>query len=123
MSTTDQLGTFTCKDIAGDKCVDPSDHFNADIPAVHVMYKTADLPKSGDVYVIQWIAEDVGQAAPPNTVIATVNEPVSDVGLGVKSYQVDSKLTKPTSGWPIGKYRIEMKLDGNLVTTAHFSIQ
>jgi hypothetical protein len=122
MSTTDQIGTFICKDIVGDKCVGSGDHFDADIPAVHMMYKTVDLPKPGDVYIIQWIAEDVGAAAPPNTVIATLNEPVTNVGFGVKSYQVDSKLTKPTNGWPIGKYRTEVKLDGNLVTTARFAI-
>ncbi|HEY1552964.1 MAG TPA: hypothetical protein VGG28_34275 [Kofleriaceae bacterium] len=123
MSTTEAIGTFICKNIDGDQCVDPTDHFAVDAPVVHMMYKTADLPKAGDVYVIQWIAEDVGQAAPPNTVIGTVNEPVTDLGFGVKSYQVDSKLTKPTSGWPVGKYRVEVKLDGTLVTTAHFKVE
>jgi hypothetical protein len=123
MGTTDQIGTFICKDIVNETCVEPGDHFDADIPAVHMMYKTLDLPKAGDVYIIQWIAEDVGQAAPPNTVIATLNEPVADLGFGVKNYQVDSQLTKPTNGWPIGKYRVEVKLDGKLVTTARFAIE
>jgi hypothetical protein len=123
MSTTEDVGTFICKDIVGDKCVDAGDHFARDIPALHMMFKTLDLPKAGDVYVIQWIAEDVGGAAPPNTVIATVNEPVADVASGVTNYQVDSKLTKPTNGWPVGKYRVEVKLDGALATTARFAIE
>ncbi len=124
------LGTFVCqkthKDVAGDSntpCLDSTDHFDAAVPVVQVTYTTPDLPKSGDAYVIQWIATDVGQAAPANTVIATRNEPVGDVVAAATSYSVSGSLTKPTNGWPVGKYRVEIKLGDKLVTTAKFAIQ
>jgi len=117
------MGTFTCKDVQNDVCISPTARFEATIPVVHMTYKTKDIPRNGDVYVIQWIAEDVGEAAPPNTVIATLNNQVSDVALGVKNYVVNSRLTKPTKDWPVGKYRVEVKLGGKLVTTARFAIQ
>ena len=126
----DRLGTFTCKHTQDDSaagsnsaCADTTDHFDATTPVVHVTYTTSDLPKSGDSYVIQWIATDVGQAAPANTVIATTPEPVGDVPAAAKSYSVNGYLTKPTNGWPVGKYRAEIKLGDKLVTTAPFSIQ
>ena len=125
-----QLGTFTCKklqkEVAGNSnspCVDSTDHFDAAVPVVQVTYTTPELPKSGDTYVIQWIATDVGQAAPANTVIATRNEPVGNVVAATTSYTVNSSLSKPTNGWPVGKYRVEIKLGDKLATTAQFAIQ
>ncbi len=119
----EQMGTFTCTDLKQDVCLDPTDKFPATVPVVHVTYKTKDLPQNGGTYVIAWIAEDVGAAAPPNTVIATLNESVKDVQAGVKNYVVNSKLTKPNAGWPLGTYRVEVSYGDKVVTTAKFSIQ
>ncbi|HEY3807705.1 MAG TPA: hypothetical protein VGL61_34210 [Kofleriaceae bacterium] len=128
--SADQIGTFTCKqdqyegpDGSSSPCVDSTDHFDAAVPVVHVTYTTPDLPKSGDAYAIQWIATDVGSAAPANTVIGTVNKTVADVSAAATSYTVNSSLKKPTNGWPVGKYRVEIKLGDKLVTTAKFAIQ
>ncbi|HEY1552963.1 MAG TPA: hypothetical protein VGG28_34270 [Kofleriaceae bacterium] len=119
-----QLGTFTCKLVASNApCADSTDHFDAAVPGVHVTFTTPELPKPGNAYVIQWIATDVGAAAPANTVIATVNEPVGNVVAAAKSYTVNGSLTKPTHGWPVGTYRVEIKLGDKLVTTAKFAIQ
>jgi hypothetical protein len=128
--SADQIGTFTCKKIqdegaagSNSPCVDSTDHFDATVPVVHMTYRTLDLPKSGDTYVAQWIATDVGQAAPANTVIGTVNNAVGEVPTATRNYTLNSYLTKPTNGWPVGKYRVEVKLGDKLVTTAHFAIQ
>src|SRR5580704_5917889 len=123
-----QPGTFTCKrndaaDGSDSSCVDSTDHFDATVPVVHMTYRTLDLPKSGDTYVAQWIATDVGQAAPANTVIGTVNNAVGEVPAATRNYTLNSYLTKPTNGWPVGKYRVEVKLGDKLVTTAQFAIQ
>src|SRR5688572_12388298 len=103
-----EVGPFTCKDVQNDACIGPTDTFEATVPVVHFTYKTADLPKNGDIYTIKWIAEDVGQAAPANTVIATNNETVDDMVDAMKSYTVNGRLTQPTAGWPVGKYRVEI---------------
>lgn len=118
----DQMGTFTCKDVQDDVCVAPTDRFETTAPVVHVTYKTKDLPKNGDVYSFEWIAEDVGAAAPPNTVIATLDKEVKDVAAGLKNYVVNGQLTRPTKGWPVGAYRVEIELQGRTVTTARFTI-
>ena len=122
-SKADQLGTFTCKDVKDDVCVGPTDTFAPDAPAVHVTYKSTDLPDNGDVYAIRWIAEDVGAAAPANTVISTMTEEVTDAAPGMKNYVVNGRLSKPAAGWPVGKYRVEIERDGKVVTTARFSIK
>lgn len=119
----EQMGTFTCTDLKQDVCLDPTDKFAVTAPVVHVTYKTKDLPENGGTYVIKWIAEDVGTAAPANAVIAMLNEPVKDMQAGVKNYVVNSKLTKPTNGWPVGTYRVEVSYGDKLLTTAKFSVQ
>ena len=119
----EQMGTFTCTDLKQDVCLDPTDKFAATVPVVHMTYKTKDLPENGGTYVIKWIAADVGSSAPANTVIATLNESVTDVQAGVKNYVVNSKLSKPNAGWPLGTYRVEVSYGDKLVTTAKFSVQ
>jgi|GEM_PF-6158761 len=119
----EQMGTFTCTDLKADVCLDPTDKFAATTPVVYLTYKTKDPPENGGTYVIKWIAEDVGAAAPANTAVATLNETVKDMQAGMKNYVVNSKLTKPTAGWPVGKYRIEVSYGDKLVTTARFSVQ
>jgi hypothetical protein len=122
--SAEKMGTFTCKDVKDDACIGPTDRFKADISVVHVTYRTKDVPKNGKVYSIQWIAEDVGKAAKPNTVIATLEKKVVDVpDFGMKSYFVNSQLSKPTNGWPLGQYRVEIKLGDKLATTARFVIE
>lgn len=118
-----QMGTFVCKDVQNDACIGPTQRFAADAPIVHVTYKTKDVPKNGDVYTIRWIAEDVGQAAKPNTVIASLEKKVEDVpDFGMKNYVVNTQLSKPTAGWPVGKYLVEIKLGEKVVTSARFEI-
>ena len=116
------LGTFTCANIEKDACVGPADSFASTAPVVHVLYRTKTLPKQGEVYVIRWIGEDVGAAAPANTVIATLEEKVTDDPALATTYNVNTNLTRPTAGWPPGKYRVEIERAGAIETTARFTI-
>src|SRR5690242_10453619 len=86
--SADTMGTFTCATIEKDACVGPTDTFAADVPVVYVTYKTKDLPAAGEAYTFRWVAEDVGAAAPANTVIATLKKDVTDAPAGAKNYVV-----------------------------------
>jgi hypothetical protein len=116
------LGTFTCKDVKDDACIGPTDRFEATVPVIHFTHTTKDIPKNGEVYKVEWIAEDVGTAAPANTVIDTFEEKVTDVVDGMISYTVNSSLTQPGKGFPKGAYRIDVKLGDTVTTTARFKI-
>ena len=122
-SKAEPMGTFTCREVKNGACVEPTDRFESTIPVVHLTYRTKDIPENGDVYTVQWIAEDVGEAAPANTVIDSVELKVTDVVPATEFYVVNSRLTKPTKGWPVGKYRIEVKRKDKLETTARFAIE
>jgi uncharacterized RDD family membrane protein YckC len=62
-----------------------------------------------------WIAEDVGNAAPPNYQLAAKS--MSGVNEG-KFY-----VTSPANGWPIGKYRLEIYIGDTLAKQVPFSIK
>jgi hypothetical protein len=117
------LGTFTCQAIKDDACVGPTDRFPVTADAVHMTYRTKDIPKKGDVYLIKWIAEDVGAASAPETLIDSIEKIVPDDSVGATTYFVNSNLTRPTNGWPPGKYRVEIERAGKVETTARFTIQ
>ena len=90
--------------------------FTPDTEKIYALFKT-DGVKSGDKMRGVLIAEDVGDAAPPNTkVLETRIDMEGDTQDG------DFNFTKPTNGWPLGKYRVDVYLNGDLVTTAKFTV-
>jgi hypothetical protein len=103
--------------IAKDKDTKPATTFSADIPKLYAFFRSKGTEK-GDKLRGVWIAEDVGDAAPKQTKIdeamLTADE---DDFYGAFS------LTKPTKGWPVGKYKVEIYLGDELATTAKFSIK
>jgi hypothetical protein len=90
--------------------------FASDMPKVFAILKTKGA-QQGDKIRGVWIAEDVGGAAPANSKIdekALTMDGDTDDG--------DFSLSKPTKGWPLGKYRLEIYLNDKLVTTTKFTI-
>ena len=95
---------------------DATTTFTPDTEKIYALFKT-DGVKSGDKMRGVLIAEDVGDAAPPNTkVLETRIDMEGDTQDG------DFNFTKPTNGWPLGKYRVDVYLNGDLVTTAKFTV-
>lgn len=121
--STTKVGTHTCKALKGKLCVGPTDTFEASADEVNVVYTTKDLPKKGDVYVIEWIAVNVGDDVAPKTMVSKVDVPVEEVDSDFVSYTVEGSLSKPTKGWPKGKYRVDVKLRDEVVTSARFEIE
>ena len=62
-----------------------------------------------------FIAEDVGKAAPKNFVIDSATVTAADK-------MTTFSLGRPTNGWPIGQYRLEVKHGDTLVHTERFVI-
>lgn len=90
--------------------------FTASAPKIYCMFESQGL-SSGDKIRGVWIADDVGDAAPKGTKIDEKTITVEgDTDDGVFS------LSKPNKGWPPGKYRIEIYVGDDLITTAKFSI-
>jgi hypothetical protein len=94
----------------------PTDKFYADAEKIHAFYIGMALTKGDRVRGV-WIAEDVGDAAPKNTVIdeATL---VAETATDESAFSI----SKPTNGWPIGSYRVEIYVGDKLAETLPFTI-
>jgi len=103
--------------IAKDKDTKPATTFPADIPKLYAFFRSKGTEK-GDILRGVWIAEDVGDAAPKQTKIdeAALTADEND-------FYGAFSLTKPTKGWPAGKYKVEIYLGDELATTAKFAIK
>jgi hypothetical protein len=96
---------------------DPTTTFAADTAEIFAFFKTKGL-KDGDKLHSVWIAEDVGEAAPKETKIDEKTlDAEGDTDDGVFS------LSKPTKGWPVGKYRLEIYVGDELAKTVKFTIK
>lgn len=102
--------------LALDQDTKPTTHFAPDAPKIYAFY-IGDSVKAGDKIRAVWIAEDVGDAAPKGTKIdeATLTA-ASDNPKDAFS------LTKPTKGWPLGKYKVEIYDNDKLAETLRFTI-
>jgi hypothetical protein len=95
----------------------PSTTFASNTPTLYAIFKTEGA-KSGDKIRGVLIAEDVGDVAPANTkVIETILDVEGDTDAG------DFSFSKPTNGWPVGKYRVEIYVNDELATAAKFTIK
>ena len=96
---------------------EPVTSFTADTPKLFAMFKTTGI-KNGDRLRGVLIAEDVGDVAQANTKVLektlTLEEDTDDG---------DFAFSKPTKGWPVGKYRVEIYVNDDLAKTVKFTIE
>jgi hypothetical protein len=107
------INVIMAKDIGGK----PTTTFPADFPKVFALFRTKGA-KTGDKLRGVWIADDVGDAAPKGTTIderTLTAEGDTDDGM--------FSLSKPTDGWPVGKYKLEIYVNDQLNTTVKFAIE
>lgn len=116
-------GLVVCARVEGKRCVEPVDRFGPDVPEVHATLVTTTVPKTPTANMM-WIAEETGGAAPPNYTIASKALDLSGVDLKQADHvSVNGRLTRPTKGWPLGRYRVEVQMDGKVVATKKFEIK
>jgi hypothetical protein len=111
------LGTATTEDR---QIVNPATVFTPDTPIIYCTWRAEDVTPGASIRSV-WIAEDTYGAAPANykideaSVAATTSARSFD---GTGSF----KISRPTKGWPMGRYRLEMYIDHDLALVIPFTI-
>lgn len=91
--------------------------FRSDIPNIFVRWAGENLPINSGVRVA-WIAEDVGEVAPPNFIVDQTETMVTTANFGARF-----TLSRPKDGWAAGKYRVELFLEEELIATVSVTIK
>ncbi len=90
--------------------------FAPDTPRIFVAFTLADVPADTDLRCV-WIAESVAGVEP--------NSPIDEVeirGGGAGRNEGTFSFTRPTAGWPPGRYRVELYLAGQPAETLRFQV-
>jgi PEP-CTERM motif len=95
---------------------EPTTTFATDTPKIYAIFKTKGI-SAGDEVQGALIAEDVGHAAAANTKVLE-----QKLSLNEDTDGGDSNFSKPTNGWPAGKYRLELYVNGEVVAKAKFTV-
>ena len=90
--------------------------YAADAPRLYAIFKTKGTSE-GDNIRCAWIADDVGDAAAKGTKIE--EKTITAKG----EMEGEFSLSKPTPGWPIGKYHIEIYVNDEFATKVNFEIK
>ena len=91
-----------------------SNTFVASQPTIVCVWRTQGVATSDAPIRSVWIAEDVGNAAPPNTKIAEKSLAGADVG--------EFTLSAPSGGWPAGKYRLDIYIGDALAKSLPYTV-
>jgi hypothetical protein len=102
--------------IAKDSDTKPTDVFSPNVPKLYAFFRSTGTVK-GDKLRFVWIAEDVGTAAPLDTKIDE-----AELAADSDNFNGAASLTKPDKGWPPGKYRVDIYLGDDLITSVKFTI-
>jgi hypothetical protein len=95
---------------------DATETFAPATPKIFLHAGLVDVAR-GSKITSDWIAEDTGGVAPANYKIDSVT-----FDTGMLSNTVTGSLSKPNAGWPVGKYRVDLSIDGKVAGTAHFKV-
>lgn len=90
----------------------------ADSAAIYLSAEVTDDIGSGSKITVSWIAVDTNGVAPANY---KIDEASFDIG-SLEDH-VDSSLSKPNAGFPVGKYEAVLSVDGKVMETVDFSIK
>lgn len=91
--------------------------FSADAPMISAFWESENLDL-GDTIGVVWSVEDVGAASPKGTEIKRADYRV------FKQEQVgEFSLSRPPGkSWPVGKYRVELYINGAIADIVKFTI-
>ena len=95
----------------------PTKQFDADTAKIYLAWQGKGILKPGDKLRTVWIAVDTIGAAPDNYKIDEWSGTVATAG--ANGY---SSVSKPTAGWPPGKYRVELYVGDDLAAPRRFVI-
>ncbi|WP_349962999.1 hypothetical protein [Rhizobium sp. ZPR3] len=90
----------------------------ADSAAIYLSAGVTDDISSGSKITVSWIAVDTNGVAPANY---KIDEASFDIG-SLENH-VDASLSKPNAGFPVGKYKVVLSVDGKVMGTVEFSIK
>jgi hypothetical protein len=103
--------------LAADKAKKPATAFSSDVSSIYAFWKGEALAAGDKIHAI-WIAEDVGDAAPKDTKILE-----GDAQVYKSNEDGAFSLSRPGGRiWPLGKYRVEIYIDGVLAQLVKFTI-
>ncbi len=103
--------------LAKDRKSEPTTKFLTDAPKIYAFWKGEAL-QAGDRVRAVWIAEDMGTATHSESEITEAT---------VTAYKPDEDgvfaLARPKEGWPVGKYRFEIYVNGKLADKVKFTME
>ncbi len=109
-------------EVAGDNALAAKDTFKPTTEMLYYVCISNDV-KKGQRVKASWIAVDTNKVAPDNYKIGEKTLDVTDVVGENQEWTVKYSLSKPTAGWPAGKYRVDLFLDEQPLQSKDFSVK
>lgn len=102
---------------------DATDKFTPDTAMIYLSCYS-DAIKEGQKIKAVWIADDTNDVAPPNYVIDKKELEITPAIISAdKGATANFSLSKPTKGWPVGSYHVDLYVDETLDQSVKFTVK
>jgi hypothetical protein len=114
ISTANIKSAVLAKGYDNDEAVEPTNVFAPDDQTIHLAVKVANAPSDTIVKAIWYLAEVEGYE--PSV--------IDETSITLDSFQDSIDFTLATDQtWPVGKYKVELYLDGKLDQTLEYEVK
>jgi hypothetical protein len=114
--------TLTDHELSGNRPGNSMSTFTKTTPVIYLICKSHDVEQGQTIKAV-WIAVDTNNVSPANYKIAEKStQPPNNVA-NFRTYTASFYLSKPTNGWPIGTYDVDLYVDNLIVQSVKFNVQ
>jgi hypothetical protein len=96
----------------------PATVFQTSTPVIKMAAELLEVP-AGTPIILKWIAVKVS-GAPPEFEIANINLAAAPPQAGAAA---QTQMSRPSAGWPVGEYRVDVLLNGTVAKSAPFTVR
>jgi hypothetical protein len=113
-----QVTATLARDVTADaRPVDETDVFSPTQDVIYLIFEVTGAREGAELRSV-WYVVDVGTSSPPNSFISEAAVTLAEGTTGG-----NFNLRRGPNQWPVGDYRVELYLDGELVRAVPFSVQ
>lgn len=98
------------------------DTYSVATPEIFLICDSANVTKGQSVKA-EWIAVDTNNAAPANYKIDEKTLAVESDASDSNIWHASLSLTKPNKGWPVGSYRVDLMVNGEVDQSFKFTVK
>lgn len=116
-----RMGLTLCAQLKRGICIEGATAFKRDTAKIYATYAAREVPAEGTPFALSWVAADAGGVKDKVLTVTRLEAGKLDRRKG-SFFHITGSLSRPTRGWPVGTYRLDVLKKDARVASAEFTV-